>query len=84
MSRPRLFQPLSVGNLALVNRTVIAPMCQYAAGNGCRTAWHPIHLGHLALSGAALLPWHGAAQISPTAEAVVRRSRLHRRHSQGR
>jgi len=55
MSGPRLFQPLSVGNLTLVNRIVIAPMCQYSAVNGCMTDWHLIHLGHLALSGAALL-----------------------------
>jgi 2,4-dienoyl-CoA reductase-like NADH-dependent reductase (Old Yellow Enzyme family) len=30
-------------------------MCQYSAENGCMTDWHLIHLGHLALSGAALL-----------------------------
>ena len=50
-----LFTPLRVGTLALPNRIVIAPMCQYSAVNGCMTDWHLIHLGHLALSGAALL-----------------------------
>ena len=30
-------------------------MCQYSAEDGCMTDWHVIHLGHLALSGAALL-----------------------------
>ena len=45
-----------VGNLALANRIVIAPMCQYSAIDGCMTDWHLIHLGHLSLSGAALLP----------------------------
>jgi NADPH2 dehydrogenase len=30
-------------------------MCQYSAENGAATAWHMIHLGHLALSGAGLL-----------------------------
>jgi 2,4-dienoyl-CoA reductase-like NADH-dependent reductase (Old Yellow Enzyme family) len=30
-------------------------MCQYSAVDGCMTDWHVIHLGHLALSGAALL-----------------------------
>src|SRR5206468_2509736 len=34
---------------------VIAPMCQYSAVDGSMTDWHLIHLGHLALSGAALL-----------------------------
>jgi 2,4-dienoyl-CoA reductase-like NADH-dependent reductase (Old Yellow Enzyme family) len=51
----RLFSPLKVGNLKLANRIVIAPMCQYSAEDGCMTDWHTIHLGHLAMSGAALL-----------------------------
>ncbi|MGZ2412902.1 2,4-dienoyl-CoA reductase-like NADH-dependent reductase (Old Yellow Enzyme family) [Sphingomonas sp. F9_3S_D5_B_2] len=50
-----LFSPLDVGGLRLTNRIVIAPMCQYSAEDGCMTDWHTIHLGHLALSGAALL-----------------------------
>ena len=50
-----LFSPLEVGSLNLANRIVIAPMCQYSAEDGCMTDWHVIHLGHLALSGAALL-----------------------------
>jgi 2,4-dienoyl-CoA reductase-like NADH-dependent reductase (Old Yellow Enzyme family) len=50
-----LFTPLQIGNLRLANRVVIAPMCQYSAVDGCMTDWHLIHLGHLALSGAALL-----------------------------
>ena len=50
-----LFTPLEVGRLKLRNRIVIAPMCQYSAEDGCMTDWHVIHLGHLALSGAALL-----------------------------
>jgi 2,4-dienoyl-CoA reductase-like NADH-dependent reductase (Old Yellow Enzyme family) len=50
-----LFTPLSIGSLSLANRIVIAPMCQYSAEDGCMTDWHVIHLGQLALSGAALL-----------------------------
>ena len=50
-----LFSPTSVGNLELANRIVIAPMCEYSADEGRATDWHMIHLGHLALSGAALL-----------------------------
>ena len=50
-----LFTPLEVGGLKLANRIVIAPMCQYSAEDGNMTDWHVIHLGHLALSGAALL-----------------------------
>jgi len=55
MSTPKLFEPLAVGSLQLANRIVIAPMCQYSAVDGQMTDWHLIHLGHLALSGAALL-----------------------------
>ena len=50
-----LFSPIRVRGLDLANRIVIAPMCQYSADDGCMTDWHLIHLGHLALSGAALL-----------------------------
>ena len=50
-----LFSPHSLGPLALANRIVIAPMCQYSASDGAATDWHHIHLGQLALSGAALL-----------------------------
>ena len=52
---PKLFQPIQLGELPLDNRIVIAPMCQYSAVDGAATNWHLIHLGHLALSGAALL-----------------------------
>ena len=50
-----LFSPYSLRSLTLPNRIVISPMCQYSAEDGRATAWHMIHLGHLALSGAALL-----------------------------
>ncbi len=50
-----LFTPITLGKLALQNRIIIAPMCQYSAEQGKATAWHRIHLGHLALSGAGLL-----------------------------
>jgi 2,4-dienoyl-CoA reductase-like NADH-dependent reductase (Old Yellow Enzyme family) len=50
-----LFQPFKIGQLALDYRIVVAPMCQYSAVEGNATDWHLIHLGQLALSGAALL-----------------------------
>src|SRR4051812_6754828 len=55
MPMAALFQPLKIGSLELHNRIVIAPMCQYSADQGNATDWHAVHLGHLALSGAALL-----------------------------
>ena len=50
-----LFSPIKIGGLALANRIVVAPMCQYSAIDGNAQDWHLIHLGQLALSGAALL-----------------------------
>jgi len=50
-----LFSGFALGPLALRNRIVIAPMCQYSATNGQATDWHHIHLGQLALSGAGML-----------------------------
>ncbi|THC41157.1 NADH:flavin oxidoreductase/NADH oxidase [Massilia sp. Mn16-1_5] len=50
-----LFSPYKLGPLELTNRIAIAPMCQYSADEGLATDWHMIHLGQLALSGAALL-----------------------------
>jgi 2,4-dienoyl-CoA reductase-like NADH-dependent reductase (Old Yellow Enzyme family) len=58
-----LFSPLRVGELELVNRIIIAPMCQYSAVDGCMTDWHLIHLGSLALSGAALLTVEATAVL---------------------
>lgn len=63
MPKPILFSPLRVGALELTNRIVIAPMCQYSAVDGCMTDWHLIHLGHLALSGAALLTIEATAVL---------------------
>ncbi|MBB6125123.1 NADH:flavin oxidoreductase/NADH oxidase [Sphingobium subterraneum] len=63
MTSPALFEPLAIGNLSLRNRIVIAPMCQYSAVDGNMTDWHLIHLGHLALSGAALLTIEATAVL---------------------
>ncbi len=60
----KLFEPFQLGSTTLSNRIVIAPMCQYSANDGCMTDWHLIHLGHLALSGAALLTIEATA-VSP-------------------
>jgi 2,4-dienoyl-CoA reductase-like NADH-dependent reductase (Old Yellow Enzyme family) len=51
----QLFSQYRIGRLALKNRIVIAPMCQYSAVDGAAGDWHRLHLGHLALSGAGLL-----------------------------
>lgn len=51
----QLFSTVSLGELTLDNRIVIAPMCQYSAEAGNATARHRIHLGQLAFSGAGLM-----------------------------
>jgi 2,4-dienoyl-CoA reductase-like NADH-dependent reductase (Old Yellow Enzyme family) len=59
----QLFSSYQLGGLALANRIVIAPMCQYSAEDGRATGWHMIHLGHLALSGAGLLLLEATAVV---------------------
>ena len=63
MAHPALFQPIRVRGMTLANRIVIAPMCQYSAEHGCMNDWHLIHLGQLALSGAALLTIEATAVL---------------------
>ncbi|MET0936633.1 MAG: NADH:flavin oxidoreductase/NADH oxidase [Luteibacter sp.] len=50
-----LFNPLTLRGLTLANRIVVSPMCQYVARDGRAHAWHLVHLGGLAQSGAGLL-----------------------------
>jgi len=63
VAQSALFKPAQVRNVTLANRIVIAPMCQYSAENGCMNDWHLIHLGQLALSGAALLTIEATAVV---------------------
>ena len=56
-----LFSPLSLGGLTLANRIVVSPMCQYSAEAGEPNAWHLMHLGTLAVSGAGMLCVEGTA-----------------------
>jgi 2,4-dienoyl-CoA reductase-like NADH-dependent reductase (Old Yellow Enzyme family) len=52
---PHLFRPLALRGLTLRNRIVVSPMCMYSAIDGIATAWHHVHLGSLACSGAGLV-----------------------------
>ena len=62
----RLFQPYSVRDLALRNRLVVSPMCQYSceAHDGLATDWHLVHLGSRAVGGAGLV-FTEAAAVTP-------------------
>jgi 2,4-dienoyl-CoA reductase-like NADH-dependent reductase (Old Yellow Enzyme family) len=49
-----LFSPIKLRGLALPNRIMVAPMCQYSADDGAANDWHFTHINTLALSGAAM------------------------------
>jgi anthraniloyl-CoA monooxygenase len=52
---PPLFTPYRVRGLTLPNRIVVAPMDMYSATDGLPDDFHLVHLGSLALGGAALV-----------------------------
>jgi 2,4-dienoyl-CoA reductase-like NADH-dependent reductase (Old Yellow Enzyme family) len=62
-----LFSPLHLpsprGGITLPNRVVVAPMCQYAANQGCATDWHLMHWGNLLNSGAAMFTIEATAVL---------------------
>jgi NADPH2 dehydrogenase len=49
-----LFSPITLRDLELANRIMVAPMCQYSAVDGEANDWHFTHINSLALSGAAM------------------------------
>jgi 2,4-dienoyl-CoA reductase-like NADH-dependent reductase (Old Yellow Enzyme family) len=49
-----LFSPIKLRELALPNRIMVAPMCQYSSVDGEANDWHFTHINSLALSGAAM------------------------------
>jgi anthraniloyl-CoA monooxygenase len=61
---PPMFAPLRLRGLALENRIVVSPMCQYSAVNGTPGEWHLVHLGSRAIGGAGLL-WAEMTNVSP-------------------
>jgi anthraniloyl-CoA monooxygenase len=52
---PPLFQPFRLRDLALANRLVVSPMCQYSCEDGAPNDWHLVHLGGRAVGGAGLV-----------------------------
>ncbi len=65
-----LFSSLQLRNLALRNRIMVAPMCQYSSQEGMPTDWHLVHLGSRAVGGAGLVMTEATAvtpegRISP-------------------
>ena len=70
----RLFSPVTLRRVSLPNRIVVSPMCQYSSQDGRANDWHLIHLGGLALSGAALL-FIEATAVEPDGRITPQRPR---------
>ncbi|MCW5723303.1 MAG: NADH:flavin oxidoreductase/NADH oxidase, partial [Devosia sp.] len=47
----KLFSPITLRDLTLRNRTVVAPMCQYSARDGFANEWHFAHLARFGIGG---------------------------------
>jgi 2,4-dienoyl-CoA reductase-like NADH-dependent reductase (Old Yellow Enzyme family) len=65
-----LFDPLQIRSLALANRIIVSPMCEYSSVDGFSNDWHLVHLGSRAVGGAALVMTEATAvtadgRISP-------------------
>ncbi|MBK3400537.1 MULTISPECIES: NADH:flavin oxidoreductase/NADH oxidase [Methylobacterium] len=58
-----LFTPVSLRDVALRNRVVIPPMCQYSAAGGMAGDYHLVHYGRLALGGAGLVILEATAVV---------------------
>ena len=50
-----LFEPISIRDVTLKNRVVVAPMHQYSAVKGFATDWHLMNAGRYAAGGAGLV-----------------------------
>ena len=50
-----LFDPYKLREVALRNRIVVSPMCQYSSEDGFANDWHFVHLGSRAVGGAGLV-----------------------------
>ena len=55
MSGPMLFEPISIRDVTLKNRVVVAPMHQYSGIKGFATDWHLMNAGRYAAGGAGLV-----------------------------
>lgn len=51
----KLFSPITLRDLTLRNRTVVAPMCQYSARDGFANEWHFAHLARFGIGGFGLV-----------------------------
>ena len=61
---PGLFDSYSLKDIALRNRIVVSPMCQYMSTEGVANDWHRVHYTSLARGGAGLVILEATA-VSP-------------------
>jgi 2,4-dienoyl-CoA reductase-like NADH-dependent reductase (Old Yellow Enzyme family) len=52
---PKLFEPLQLRDVAVRNRLIVSPMCQYSSVDGFADDWHLVHLGSRAVGGAGIV-----------------------------
>jgi len=55
VSKVKLFSEMKIREVALKNRIVVSPMCEYSAKDGHPNAWHMVHLGSRAVGGAGIV-----------------------------
>lgn len=53
--KSKLFNPIELGPVHVPNRIAVPPMCMYSARSGVAQAFHRMHYGMLATSGAGLV-----------------------------
>ena len=66
-----LFEPLAIGSVTVPNRIAVPPMCQCRADGGLPGAWHTMHYGKLAASGAGLVVVEATA-VAPEGRITTR------------
>lgn len=59
----KLTSPVTLRDLTLRNRTVVAPMCQYSSVDGFANDWHSVHLGRFGIGGFGLVIFEATAVV---------------------
>ena len=54
-TKPLLFTPIKIRELAIRNRIIASPMCQYLSFDGAPSDWQLMHLGRLAIGGCGVV-----------------------------
>lgn len=72
-----LLTPITIRDVALRNRIVVSPMCEYSSRDGFANDWHLVHLGSRAIGGAGLILTEASAvtedgRISPVDLGIYR------------